>query len=850
MEPNSSEAGRVVLTWNEGLDGEPLLLYEHMLLPKHLDDNGLLHDSVVSAQCLLVFEKHRKSLADLGIEVYLAPFDLFSSVIRVGAVDKHERLARKVYGDCIRKADVSFIPASANTHFSLSVVVRDTRRLVLMDSHPLSGHFKLIADRLVPFLTLALPEANSFPAPVPLAKLATQAVGSNVCGPNISLFLDDGLQQLVSSRGDVSAFTEKLLNLKYNGRDYAVHRKRASAALRALVETKNCTSAAIQSQPSDPPDLGAQTVGPPPTLNLTGGQSAPLPPLDDRLREVPGDNTQARGAESDCPFNIGDSVKDTCFDTGVVKRLCSSDPNYKGPGGQVFVEFDNKEYAPTWRTWTHLEPCSRKRPIGGNIRDLWGAASAEPARLNRPRLTDAKCNPEGEGKSQLNGFSGADSSSTPTLAGVHLSSIERDRVIKLKPPAPIFGHRQSGSGCTHETKVSIEKRLQEFPDQSLCNSLGKILCRACKKEVKNSAHLIKQHLNTQMHTEKLAKLLARNREDDLQKDLITEHFLKNPAEVLATVNADVQLFRFRTVEAFMGSGIEIAKIDELRGLLERGGNSLGGASHLRMYIPKVRDAEVLRIKEELRNEHIGLSFDATRRRGDAVNVTARFCSVDFRIIYRLVLFITAEKHLDGVNTARLLTQLLLTTMHVDIFRVVAFMRDSVPANGVAVRSLLGTFSSSVDILCVPHTLNHVGERFNFPTLDEFLTPFITLVCNDGAAKVLWKNLIGEPVVGFSVTRWYCKAEIAMQIGAHFDKLHLFLRTLVDNGIGDSTTSKMMRIYSEEKERLRLQLAALLDMRKLVLTTYELEGDRLELLLAGRRHGHHENSGSTDLDYCP
>jgi hypothetical protein len=99
---------------------------------------------------------------------------------------------------------------------------------------------------------------------------------------------------------------------------------------------------------------------------------------------------------------------------------------------------------------------------------------------------------------------------------------------------------------------------------------------------------------------------------------------------------------------------------------------------------------------------------------------------------------------------------------------------------------------------------------------------------------MWKSLIGEPVVGFSVTRWHCKAEIAMQIGKHFDKLERLLSRLGSEDIGDATTLKMRRIFSEDCQRLRLQLAAMMDMRKLVATTYELEGDGLELLLAYSR----------------
>ena len=48
--------------------------------------------------------------------------------------------------------------------------------------------------------------------------------------------------------------------------------------------------------------------------------------------------------------------------------------------------------------------------------------------------------------------------------------------------------------------------------------------------------------------------------------------------------------------------------------------------------------------------------------------------------------------------------------------------------------------------------------------------------------------------------------------------------------GDATRKKMRIIYDTRLDALRLELAAMLDMRILVQTTYELEGDRLEVLL--------------------
>jgi hypothetical protein len=102
------------------------------------------------------------------------------------------------------------------------------------------------------------------------------------------------------------------------------------------------------------------------------------------------------------------------------------------------------------------------------------------------------------------------------------------------------------------------------------------------------------------------------------------------------------------------------------------------------------------------------------------------------------------------------------------------------------------------------------------------------------AGQLWHSMIGESVKRFSNVRWCCRAEIMMQIAQHFDKVPKLLDELREREIGDATTKKMLEIYATSLAELKVSLAAILDMRRLVATTYELEGDRLEILLAYER----------------
>jgi hypothetical protein len=552
---------------------------------------------------------------------------------------------------------------------------------------------------------------------------------------------------------------------------------------------------------------------------------------------VPAEHGEAPPSSDGCPFRVGDRVHDNVFMTeGTVAALCSTDKDYSGPGGQVLVDWDDKTFVKAWRTWDHLVRSEQlnvpsKRPAAtGDIRGFFSGDRASRARPD-PQLAG------GAGGGASHGGSSGGGSTGPglVLAGVELATHERARVLPQKQssstPGPRGARALPGESKGKVTRVDPSERVKKNPGQSFSVVGCELHCGCCAMPLVNGASQVAQHLKTAKHQDNLEKWAKRAKEDEATKVFIRQYYQHEPAEKFSQVPVDVQLFRFRAVEAFMANGVDMSKIDGLRPLLERNGTSLGPSSNLRVYIPKVLEMEMERLKADLSGEHICIAFDGTTRLGEAINATARFCSEDFKIVYRLALFITTAKHLDGASAARLLTQLILSRLGLDINRVVGFVRDSAATNGVAVRGLVGTFSCSVDILCVPHTLNHVGEHFNLPTLGSFISPFINLVCSPGAARVLWKSLIGEPPAGFSTVRWWCKAEIAMQIARHFEKLDAFLNKLLADGIGDVTTQKMLQIHSERKDALKVELAAMLDMRILVETTYALEGDRLELLLA-------------------
>ena len=270
------------------------------------------------------------------------------------------------------------------------------------------------------------------------------------------------------------------------------------------------------------------------------------------------------------------------------------------------------------------------------------------------------------------------------------------------------------------------------------------------------------------------------------------------------MNPDEMVYRSRVVEAFLGNGIPLEKTNGCRFLLQRSGNASTDAAHLKHFIPKIESSEKNKLTQEMEGEYVSSSFDGTSRLGEAVNMVNRWCTADFHLEKRLTMFKTVLKHMDHKELARLIGEKLLRELKITVLHHVAFERDSCKVNGCAVEKLNNLFDSSEDILCLCHTLCHVGEHIELTTLDAFMHHWIGLVYSHAGAKAAWKELIGK-VTGFSNVRWYAKAEIEMEIATNFGLLEKAIETFEERGYGDAHTKAMRLIYEEKTVRLELEL---------------------------------------------
>ena len=93
-----------------------------------------------------------------------------------------------------------------------------------------------------------------------------------------------------------------------------------------------------------------------------------------------------------------------------------------------------------------------------------------------------------------------------------------------------------------------------------------------------------------------------------------------------SVAMEVRVYRAKVVEHFLQAGIPLAKIDELRGLLEENAFRPCHSSHLAHYIPPILRNEKLAIRQEIEGKDVSVVFHGSTRHGEALAVVLYYCS--------------------------------------------------------------------------------------------------------------------------------------------------------------------------------------------------------------------------------
>ena len=288
----------------------------------------------------------------------------------------------------------------------------------------------------------------------------------------------------------------------------------------------------------------------------------------------------------------------------------------------------------------------------------------------------------------------------------------------------------------------------------------------------------------------------------------------------------MRVFRFELTESFLSAGIPLSKIDDLRPFLEKHGHRQTVSGHLSEFIPSILEKEKEKVKGELQNvEEVSIIFDGTTRLGEALAVVIRFVQENFKPTQRLLRLQVVAKALKAEELAQRLMSFVAVDHHFGPSMLLAAIRDGASVNGAALRQLSFFYPNMMDIVCFSHTIDNVGDHFQFRVLDSFIRYWASLFSRSHTARLLWKEITGISMKSHSETRWWSKWEILNQVADFFGDVEPFLRE--NENICPANRQHLLDIIDnpQDLQDLRLELAAIVDAGVyFVKATYYLEGD--------------------------
>lgn len=193
--------------------------------------------------------------------------------------------------------------------------------------------------------------------------------------------------------------------------------------------------------------------------------------------------------------------------------------------------------------------------------------------------------------------------------------------------------------------------------------------------------------------------------------LLQQHQLDNHLEG-ESLPISQQVYRVKLL-TFLHDAVPLSKVDCSGQILEENASQLTDRSHLANLIPFVRQEEYARLKEETKNKQVSVIFDGMTRVGEAMVIVLRFISQNWEAKQRLVRMHTCTcmlaKSMTGQEIARQLICTLSVQYSIPSNGLLAAMKDCASVNGVAMRILQVVYPMAVNIRCLSHTLNVVGE---------------------------------------------------------------------------------------------------------------------------------------------
>lgn len=218
----------------------------------------------------------------------------------------------------------------------------------------------------------------------------------------------------------------------------------------------------------------------------------------------------------------------------------------------------------------------------------------------------------------------------------------------------------------------------------------------------------------------------------------------------------------------------MSKLDTCRELLEENAYRPSDSANLYSLIPFVRQQEQASIQKEISGKSVSVSFDGNTHVCEALAIILRFVDDQYQVQQHAVRVMLLAKSLTGEEVAHQLIVCLSTELVKKTELLVAGMRDRASVNSVAMRTLSIVYPNVLNVGCFSHTLDHVGQNFRTPILDEFIKMWINMFSRSTKMKLLWWTKTGLPAPTYSATHRWSKWEVIKHLHDAFGDIPSFV----------------------------------------------------------------------------
>ena len=278
---------------------------------------------------------------------------------------------------------------------------------------------------------------------------------------------------------------------------------------------------------------------------------------------------------------------------------------------------------------------------------------------------------------------------------------------------------------------SLHSAFAKYSTEPFVVSNNALFSRGCREELCVKSSSIKNHCRSAKHLQGKERLeKQQSREQDIADELLAYNKEVHPRG--ETLPPNQLVLRVKVVRTFLKAGVPLRKIELFRDLLAF---RLTDRRFMMDLVPFVLKEA---IKNEISGKDLGAIFDGTTRFSEAVVIVLRHVSDSWTLEQRLVRVQLLSKSLTGEELARELIHILSAHYTVGPDRLLAAMKDRASVNRVAMNTLQIIYPNVLDVGCFSHTLEHVGEHFETPTLSEFGTAWSMLFSHSNKAKLPWK----------------------------------------------------------------------------------------------------------------